>query len=183
MTGHFTPIPTRKNGLHFHQLVHIIYMTIIYCPVFRNSDNPSEAIMFVFKFVGTMVMAMGLVVGSMATFSSETWEKLGVNVVDDAVLSRGTVININEKGIYRAPIVRFKAHNGKTYLFLSQFDRNKDLFDLKVGQEIDIVYERENPQKAQENTFWARYGPRAIPASFGGIIILIGLFVFTRGRK
>jgi hypothetical protein len=57
------------------------------------------------------------------------------------------------------------------------------LFDLKVGQKIEIIYDKNNPKKAQENTFWARYGPRVIPASFGGIIFLIGLFVFTRGRK
>ena len=119
--------------------------------------------MFVFKFVGTMVMLMGMVVGSMYFLSS--------------------VIDINEKGIYRAPFVKFKAHDGKYYRFLSQFDRNVDFFDLKKGQKIDIIYERENPKRAQENNFWARYGPRGIPAAMGGTIFLIGLFVFTRGRK
>ena len=139
--------------------------------------------MFVYKFVGTMVVIMGLVVGSMATYSSKTWSKLGVNVVENPVVTKGTVIGINKKDIYRAPMVRFKAKNGRTYRFLSQFDRNKDLFNLKIGQKIKIIYDQNNPKKAQENTFWARYGPRVIPASFGGIIILIGLFVFTRGRK
>ncbi len=139
--------------------------------------------MFVFKFVGTMVMLMGLVVGSMATYSSETWAKLGVSVVEDGIVTTGTVIEINKKDIYRAPFVRFKAQNGKTYTFLSQFDRNVDLFDLKVGQKIEIVYDKKDPRKAQENNFWGRYGPRVIPGSFGGIIFLIGMFVFTRGRK
>jgi hypothetical protein len=139
--------------------------------------------MLVFKFVGTMVMLMGLVVGSMATFSSETWDNLGIKVVKDPVVTTGTVIDINKKDIYRAPFVSFKAQNGKTYRFLSQFDRNVDLFDLKVGQKIEIVYDKNDPGKAQENRFWARYGPRAIPAIFGGVIFLIGLFVFTRGRK
>ena len=93
------------------------------------------------------------------------------------------MIDINKKDFYRAPIVRFKAKNGRTYVFLSQFDRNKDFFKLKIGQKIEIIYDQKNPKKAQENTFWARYGPRVIPAAFGGSIILIGLFVFTRGRK
>ena len=139
--------------------------------------------MFAFKISGTMVMLMGIVVGSMAMYSSGTWSKLGVSVVEDAVETTGTVIDINKKDIYRAPFVRFKAENGKTYTFLSQFDRNVDLFDLKVGQKIDIIYERGNPKRAQEKTFWARYGPRVIPASFGAVIFLIGLFTFTRGRK
>ena len=139
--------------------------------------------MFVFKFVGTMVMLMGMVVGSMYFLSSEQWAKLKIHVVEDAVEAKGTVIDINEKGIYRAPFVKFKAHDGKYYRFLSQFDRNVDFFDLKKGQKIDIIYERENPKRAQENNFWARYGPRGIPAAMGGTIFLIGLFVFTRGRK
>ncbi|HON80250.1 MAG TPA: DUF3592 domain-containing protein [Spirochaetota bacterium] len=139
--------------------------------------------MIAFKISGTMVMIMGLVVGSMATFSGDTWGKLGVNVVENPVATMGTVIDINKKDIYRAPFVRFKAEDGRTYRFLSQYDRNVDLFNLKVGQKIEIIYEKTNPQRAQENTFWGRYGPRVIPASFGGIIFLIGLFVFTRGRK
>lgn len=139
--------------------------------------------MFVFKFVGTMVMLMGIVVGSMATFSSETWEGLGVNVVDNGIVTMGEVVDINKKDFYRAPIVKFKAEDGKEYTFLSQFDRNKDLFDLKVGQKIEIIYDKDNPKKAQENSFWGRYGPQVIPAGFGVIIFLIGLFTFTRGRK
>jgi hypothetical protein len=139
--------------------------------------------MFVYKFVGTMVMLMGIGVGSLATLSSDTWEKLGINYVENGILTTGTVIEINEKGIYRAPIVRFKANDGQTYTFLSQFDRNKDLFDLKIGQKIEIIYDPKKPRKAQENTFWARYGPKVIPALIGGVIILVGLFTFTRGRK
>ena len=139
--------------------------------------------MFVYKFVGTMVIIMGIVVGSMATYSSKTWSKLGVNVVETPVETKGTVIGINKKDIYRAPFIRFKAKNGRTYRFLSQFDRNVDFFKLKKGQKVEIIYDRKNPKIAQENTFWARYGPRVIPGGFGAIIILVGLFVFTRGRK
>ena len=139
--------------------------------------------MFVYKFVGIMVMLMGLVVGSMATYSSKTWSNLGVNVVENPVVTMGTVIGINKKDFYRAPMVRFKAKNGRTYRFLSQFDRSKDFFKLKKGQKIKIIYDKKNPKIAQENTFWGRYGPRVIPAGFGAIMILTGLFVFTRGRK
>ncbi len=136
--------------------------------------------MFAFKFSGTMVIIMGLVVAYMATFSSKRWKSIGVNVVENPVATVGTVIGINKKDIYRAPFVRFKAKNGRTYQFLSQFDRNVDFFKLKVGQKIKIIYDAKNPKIAQEATFWARYGPRVIPALMGGVMILIGLFVFTR---
>ena len=139
--------------------------------------------MFVYKFVGTMVMIMGLVTGSLATLGSDTWARLGINVVENGVVTTGTVVGINEKGIYRAPIVRFKAADGREYTFLSQFDRNIDLFKLKVGEKIEIIYDPQRPQRAQENSFWGRYGPRVIPAGMAGIMILVGLFVFTRGRK
>ncbi len=139
--------------------------------------------MFAYKFSGTMVMLMGIVVASMATFSSATWKKIGINVVENGIVTTGTVIDINKKGIYRAPFVRFKAKNGRTYQFLSQFDRNQDLFNLKIGQKIEIIYDEKNPNIAQENTFWARYGPRVIPAGMGAVMFLTGLFVFTRGRR
>lgn len=130
-----------------------------------------------------MVMLMGLFVGSMATFSSQTWGSLGVNVVENPVVTQGTVIGINKKDFYRAPIVKFKARDGREYTFLSQFDRNKDFFKLKKGQKIEIIYDAKNPKIAQENSFWGRYGPRVIPAGIGGLMFLIGLFTFTRGRK
>ena len=136
-----------------------------------------------YKISGTMVMILGLVVASMATFSSATWQSIGVNVVATPVETTGVVIDINKKDIYRAPIVRFKANNGRTYTFLSQFDRNVDLFKLKKGQRIKIIYDKNNPNIAQENTFWARYGPRVIPALIGLVMLLVGLFTFTRGRK
>jgi len=139
--------------------------------------------MIAFKVSGTFVMLMGIVVGSMATYSSKTWEGLGVSVVDDAVVTTGIVIGINKKAFYRSPMIRFKAKNGRYYQFLSQFDRNKDFFKLKRGDKVEIIYEKKNPRKAQENTFWGRYGPRVIPGGFGAIIFLIGLFVFTRGKK
>ncbi len=139
--------------------------------------------MFAYKFSGTMVIILGFVVASMATFSSKTWGTLGINVVKNGIVTTGTVVDINKKGIYRAPIVRFKAKDGRTYTFLSQFDRNQDFFNLKIGEKIKIIYDADNPNIAQENTFWARYGPRVIPAGIGAIMILTGLFVFTRGRK
>ncbi len=52
-----------------------------------------------------------------------------------------------------------------------------------MGQQIEIIYDKNDPSIAQENSFWGRYGPRVIPAGFGVLIFLIGLFVFTRGRK
>lgn len=139
--------------------------------------------MFAYKFSGMMVMLMGLATGSLATLSSDSWAKLGINVVSNGVVTTGTVIGINKKAFYRAPFVRFRAKNGKIYTFLSQFDRNKDLFKLKVGQRIEIIYDPMNPRRAQENSFWGRYGPRVIPAGFAAIMILTGLFVFTRGRR
>lgn len=139
--------------------------------------------MFAYKFSGTMVVIMGLAAASMATFSSETWGKLGISVVETPVVTTGTVIGISDKDIYRAPMVAFEAEDGRTYSFLSQFDRNVDFFDLAEGDEIEVVYDKNNPAIAQENNFWGRYGPRVIPAGFGAIIILIGVFTFTRGRK
>lgn len=128
-------------------------------------------------------MFMSLMVGGLSLISGDSWARLGVHVVEDGVETRGLVIDINKKDIYRAPVVRFTAEDGKSYVFVSQFDRNMDLFDLEVGQEIEIVYERTDPARAQENTFWGRWGPRVIPAIFGIMIFFAGLFTFTRGKK
>ena len=57
------------------------------------------------------------------------------------------------------------------------------MIGFSEGQKIEIIYDKKNPRIAQENNFWGRYGPRVIPGGFGAIIILIGLFVFTRGKK
>lgn len=139
--------------------------------------------MVVYRFVGSMVMLMGLITGSLALISSQAWENLGISVVQDPVETTGKVIDISHKDIYRAPVIRFQTQDGRYYTFLSQFDRNVDLFHMKKGDQVSVIYEKNNPKKAQENNFWGRYGPRVIPAGFGTLMFLIGLLLFRKKKK
>ena len=70
---------------------------------------------------------------------------------------KGKVHDISKKGIYRSAIVKFTTKEGKRVIFISKLDVNVDLFDYKIGQEVEVIYAPKDPHgTASINTFAER---------------------------
>jgi hypothetical protein len=108
------------------------------------------------------------------------------NLDANGVVVKGVVFDISEKAIYRAPYVKFKTLEGKEYMFLSDLDQNKDLFPYTIGQEVDVIYNKDNPGEARINNFWERNFAQIFLGIFGVFLFLFGFFVrwqFLRKAK
>jgi hypothetical protein len=112
---------------------------------------------------------------------------LKLNELDaNGVIVKGTVFQIEEKAIYRSPWVKFKTLEGKEYMFLSELEQNKDLFPYVIGQEVEVIYNKNNPQDGRINAFWERNFGQIFLGIFGIFLIFFGFFVrwqFLRKAK
>lgn len=112
---------------------------------------------------------------------------LELNQLDaNGVVVKGTVFQIEEKAIYRSPWVKFKTLEGKEYMFLSELEQNKDLFPYVIGQEVEVIYNKNNPREARINAFWERNFAQIFLGIFGVFLVFFGFFVrwqFLRKAK
>lgn len=125
------------------------------------------------SFVGIVIFIFGIVIsiyGFKFLLEKTELEKNGIIV-------KGKVIDINQKGIYRAPIVRFVTQDNRTITFLSRLDVNVDFFKYQIGQEVEVIYDKNNPNNAQINAFWEKNMPQIFLGSFGVFLMLLGLLL------
>jgi len=126
-----------------------------------------------FSFVGIIIFIFGIIVAAYGfSFLAEDNE-LGEN----GVTVKGKVIEISEKAIYRSPVVTYTTLEGQTYTFVSRMEVNVDFFDYKVGQEVEVIYDKTNPGNAQINAFLERNFPQLFLGIFGVFLMLLGLFI------
>lgn len=134
------------------------------------------------SFVGIVLFIFGIII-AIYGFSFLTEDnKLGEN----GETVKGKVIDIRKKAIYRSPIVSFTTKEGKTYTFVSRMEVNVDLFDYKIGQEVDVIYDKTNPTNAQIDAFLERNFPQLFLGGFGAFLMLFGLifrWIFIRKAK
>ena len=101
----------------------------------------------------------------------------------NGIVVKGTVFQIEEKAIYRSPWVRFKTLEGKEYIFLSELEQNKDMFNYVVGQEVEVIYHKDDPKNAKINAFWERNFAQIFLGIFGIFMVFFGFFVRSRFLK
>ena len=128
------------------------------------------------SYVGFVIMIFGLVVSAYGFSFLQTQNELE----DNAVRVKGTVVDINEKAIYRSPFVKFTTVEGKEIQFLSELEVNVDLFQYVVGQEVDVIYHEDDPYQAKIDAFWENNFAQIFLAGFGLFLLLFGYFMRRR---
>jgi len=132
-----------------------------------------------FAFIGTVIFLMGIVVavyGFSFLMSKNELQKNGIIV-------KGKVVDINKKAIYRSPFVTFKTLDNKTITFLSKLEVNVDLFKYQVGQEVEVIYNKNNPKDAEINAFWEQNVAQLYLGGLGAVLMLLGIFLLMKSRK
>lgn len=131
------------------------------------------------SFVGIVIFLFGIIIaiyGFSFLLEQNELEKNGIIV-------KGKVVDINKKAIYRSPFVRFKTKDGQTITFLSKLEVNVDLFKYKIGQEVEVIYHKDNPKQAEINAFWERNVAQLYLGCFGVFLMLFGWFLRKRFLK
>jgi hypothetical protein len=124
------------------------------------------------SYAGLVICLFGIIItvyGFSFLLQQNELETNGIRV-------KGTVVDINEKAIYRSPFVKFETTEGDEFTFLSEFEVNVDLFTYFIGQEVDVIYNKENPSQAKIDAFWESNFEQGYLGILGVFLILFGWF-------
>ena len=131
------------------------------------------------SFVGIILFLFGIII-AIYGFSFLLEDNA---LTENGVIVKGKVIDINKKAIYRSPFVKFKTEEGEEFTFLSKLEVNVDLFQYQIGQEVEVIYNKENPKQAEINAFWERNVAQVYLGWLGVFLMLFGLFFRRRMLK
>lgn len=127
------------------------------------------------SFVGIVLFLFGIVItGYGFSFLLEE-----TDLTENGVKVKGKVVDINHKDFYRSPFVEFKTLEGKKYTFLSKLDVNVDFFQYEIGQEVGVIYHKDDPSKAEIDAFWERNTAQMYLGFLGVFLMLFGI-IFRR---
>jgi hypothetical protein len=121
--------------------------------------------------------------GIVAAYGYTFWQKTQ-DLKKNGIKVTGTVYEIGSKAIYRFPFVKFKTKEGEEIMFKSELEVNVDLFQYKVGQQVEVIYHKDNPRNARIDGFWEHNTAEMYLALLGAIVMVVGLIVrLTFARK
>jgi Protein of unknown function (DUF3592) len=108
------------------------------------------------SIIGTVfsVLGIGFFVGSGLSFNSTR------HFIDNSVSTNGVVIELNKeissskksRSYIYYPVVKFEPKQGEVIEFESNSGSNPPSY--KIGQTVPVLYEQNNPQSAQINSFF-----------------------------
>jgi hypothetical protein len=132
-----------------------------------------------FKFIGVVICLFGIVI----TVYGVTHFLEKKDLEGKGIVVKGVVSEIHVDHIYRSPFVKFSTLEGKEMVFLSELMVNVDLFDYEVGQEVEVIYHRDNPKNSRIYAFWEMNFGHLFLGLFGGFLVLLGLFLRWLGKR
>ncbi len=124
-------------------------------------------------FIGLIVLGAGFVVlGSVMLYSMVQFKR-------SAIRTTATVVEIktstgrSTSTITYSPVLSFIALDGKNYIYdVSRFSYTH----YTIGQEIEIVYENANPNKANINSFYNIFLTPLVLIVLGIFTVIIALY-------
>lgn len=121
----------------------------------------------IFAIIGLLMM-----IGAWMLFQNDQ------KFAKEAASATGTVVESvyvksrKGKGSYY-PVVEFQTAEGKRMAFRSDTGRGRP--DYENGEQVSILYEKQNPANAKIAGFWELWGLSAVLAVFGLIFMGVGL--------
>lgn len=127
-----------------------------------NSTGARKAKLLVLTIIGIL-----MIIGSLI------WMVRNYQFVSRAVSAKGTVISLNAGGSH--PQIRFTAGDGKPV----EYSQSGLIFGYRPGDEVEVLYDPEAPQKASVNTFGAMWGFPFLGFLIGACFAAVSLWYST----
>jgi uncharacterized protein DUF3592 len=140
----------------------------------------SRAIAYVFLAIillaGPCLLALDAVLAIRETIFIRT-----ATVIDGTILEMRLVRGTRNGHSY-APVFRFTADDGQTYVHVSNMSSNPPGFSL--GQRVTVLYEHGHPENAKIDAFYQLWLPELVLSMVGGAFTTIpALVAFRRLRQ
>lgn len=132
-------------------------------------------IFYTFAIVGVIALIIDYFV-----FQSES------QLAKNGIETKGIVIEYSEDNSDRTtiyfPIILFHTEDNRNITFVAS--QGSSHFDYEIGEEVDVIYLPDNPQKVAINSFLGQYGGTLVLSSIGGIFFFTGAIpLFYLKRK
>ena len=118
------------------------------------------------------------VIGLVILVGSFIWINHTSNFLDQCLETKGIVVQLNwdyDEGVAHAyPVFQFINQNTGEEI-TAQGSSGSNPPDYHVGQEVDILYNPENPYDVKVNSFWDIWGGPIILAGLGFVFLTVGL--------
>lgn len=93
----------------------------------------------------------------------------------------GTVVDMkthqstsdSSSNIMYQPVIEFKTETGEVIRYTDPTSTSSPRY--QIGEQVEILYDRNFPTNARENKFWSLHLPEAIIMGMGGFFVLMGL--------
>jgi hypothetical protein len=132
-----------------------------------NAYKTASNVGIVIAFFGLAIMFYGF----RFLLERNDLQKNGIQV-------KGKVIEIAQNGpMYRMPVVEFKTLEGKYHRFESRLQINHLMFKYFVGQEVTVIYHKNNFRNSEIDAFWEQNFPQIFLGCFGILVLIIGIFI------
>jgi len=126
------------------------------------------------SYVGFVIMIFGVII-SVYGFSFLLKQN---NLVANGITVKGKVVEMGTNGpMYVHPIVTFKTQEGEELTFKSELDLNMDITPYYVGKEVNVIYNKDNPQEAKIDNFLEANFAQIFLGVFGVFLVILGLFL------
>ncbi|MDP5241313.1 DUF3592 domain-containing protein [Uliginosibacterium sp. 31-16] len=128
-------------------------------------NNPLRLFQFIFGGIGVLLLAVAMLwFASTRSFVNGAQHVPGVVV--QLEISRG-----DDSDVYY-PIIGFQSLDGREHVFRSSSGSNPPSYDQ--GEDVEVLYDPANPDKASINGFFALWGVVLIMGSLGLLFFAIG---------
>ena len=132
----------------------------------------------IFYFLSALILVIGIPFAVVSVFEL----KNTLNLLSNSHKTLGKIVGIEEerqrnRGSMYSPVIKYKSVAGDEYVYSSTTKTGYTSY--KIGQEIELIYDKNNPQNARANSFldiWLLtiiLGVGGWVSTIGGIILLL----------
>jgi hypothetical protein len=138
----------------------------------RGFNNP---------FAGLVMGPVMVVIGAILLLIGWSWYGKTAAWVAAGATATGTVVEMNQRqstsdsgsNIMYQPVIEFETETGEVIRYTDPISTSSPRH--QIGDQVEIVYNRNFPTDARENNFLSLHLPTAIVMGMGGLFLLIGL--------
>jgi len=116
-------------------------------------------------------------VGIVIILASLAWGVTVFQFITHASSAKGRVIKLNAGSSH--PQIEFHTQDGKEI----RYPQNGLIFGYQVGDEVNILYDAQNPPDASLNTFGALWGFPLLAFAMGIFFILVSCFSINSNER
>ncbi len=149
---------------------------------FNTAYSFARKIGYIFMSLFFMVLGGGLLVWGISTYSDR------VSSLESYQKTTGTVVEMREvpetenSGVTYAPVIKFSDEKGREFRHSSSHSSDPPAY--KIGERVELFYDKGDPESAFINSFWGKWWGTIILFTCPAVLFPVGFWMlFSAFRR